>query len=134
MITDNIVSNILDSYEKLGGINLSNAQNFPNQQNVVDVLLDILTLIFPGFRTVEQLDADNLRYVTGARVNKIINGLTGEIKKATLYLCKQRGLEQSACTRLAEKTAVALMEEIPEIRRKVTLDMSAALRGLIIFY
>lgn len=129
MITDNIISNILDSYDKFGGINFSNAQSFPNRQNVIDALLDILTLIFPGFRTVEQLDADNLRYVTGARVNRIINGLTGEIKKATLYLCNQRGLEQSACTRLAEKTAIALMEEIPEIRRKVTLDMSAALKG-----
>ena len=94
MTTDNLISNILASYQEYGGINLSNAQTFPNRQNVIDVLLEIMTLIFPGFRTVEQLDEDNLRYVTGTRVNKIICGLTGEIKNATLYLCRQRGLEQ----------------------------------------
>lgn len=129
MTTDNLISNILASYQEYGGINLSNAQTFPNRQNVIDVLLEIMTLIFPGFRTVEQLDEDNLRYVTGTRVNKIICGLTGEIKKATLYLCRQRGLEQSACTQLAEKTSITLMEQIPEIRRKVTMDIQAALRG-----
>ena len=129
MTTDNLISDILASYNEYGCVNLSNAHNFPNRQNVIDVLLEILTLIFPGFRTVEQLDADNLRYVTGAKINKIICDLTEEIKKATLYLCRQRGLEQSACTQLAEKTAIALMEQIPEIRRKITLDMEAALKG-----
>ncbi len=129
MTTDNLISSILASYKEHGGINLSNAQNFPNRQNVIDVLLEILSLIFPGFRTVEQLDEDNLRYVTGARINKIIVALTGEIKKAALYLCRQRGLEQSACTQLAENTTISLMEQIPEIRSKVSLDIQAALRG-----
>lgn len=129
MTTDNLISNILASYDEYGCINLSNAQSFPNRQNVIDVLVEILTLIFPGFRTVEQLAEDNLRYVTGARVNKIITGLTGEIKKATLYLCRQRGLEQSACTKLAEKTAISLVEQIPEIRRKIILDIDSALKG-----
>ena len=129
MTTDNLISNILTSYNDYGCINLSNAQSFPNRQNVIDMLLEILTLLFPGFRTVEQLDTDNLRYVTGARVNKIITGLTGEIKKATLYLCRQRGLEQSACTKLAEKTAIALIEQIPEIRKKIILDIDSALQG-----
>ena len=129
MTTDNLISNILTSYNEYGGINLSNAQSFPNRQNVIDMLLEILTLLFPGFRTVEQLDTDNLRYVTGTRVNKIIAGLTGEIKKATLYLCRQRGLEQSACTKLAEKTAIALIEQIPEIRKKIILDINSALLG-----
>ena len=129
MTTDNLISNILTSYNEYGGINLSNAQSFPNRQNVIDMLLEILTLLFPGFRTVEQLDTDNLRYVTGTRVNKIIAGLTGEIKKATLYLCRQRGLEQSACTKLAEKTAIALIEQIPEIRKKIILDIDSALLG-----
>ena len=129
MTTDNLISNILASYSEYGCINLSNSQSFPNRQNVIDVLVEILTLLFPGFRTVEQLADDNLRYVTGARVNRIITGLTGEIKKATLYLCRQRGLEQSACTKLAEKTAIALMEQIPEIRRKIILDIDSALKG-----
>lgn len=129
MTTDNLISNILASYSEYGCINLSNSQSFPNRQNVIDVLVEILTLLFPGFRTVEQLAEDNLRYVTGARVNRIITGLTGEIKKATLYLCRQRGLEQSACTKLAEKTAIALMEQIPEIRRKIILDIDSALKG-----
>ena len=34
---DSAVDKILDSYEKYGGINLEEAVNFPNQQNVISV-------------------------------------------------------------------------------------------------
>ena len=55
---------ILDSYLMYGGINLPDEKNFPNRENVISVLRDILSLIFPGFRTAEQIEQERLKYIT----------------------------------------------------------------------
>ncbi|MBO4404316.1 MAG: serine acetyltransferase [Treponema sp.] len=126
---DEAVEKILESYKKYGGINLDEARIFPNRQNVIDVVHDIQGLIFPGYRTAEELDNLTLRFVTGEKVNRIVSMLTREIKKALMFMIQDGGNESRQCISLAEKTALALIEEIPEIRRKVGLDVQAAFAG-----
>ena len=134
MNIDMLIDGILDSYDRYGLINRNDAENFPNRQNVVSVLQDLQSLIFPGFRVAEDIDPTNIRYITGQRVNNIIAKLTREIQKALIYtISRTKGnsdnVENSHCFKLAEKTAVALIEEIPEIRRKIQLDTAAAYNG-----
>lgn len=126
---DNAVEQILESYQKYGGINLDEAANFPNRQNVINVLQDIQSLIFPGYRVDESLDSMTLKFVTGARVNRIVGMLTREIKKALFFIVRDDAVEQSHCFNLAEQASIALIEEIPEIRRKIGLDVQAAFAG-----
>ena len=140
MNIDMLIDGILDSYDRYGLINRKNAENFPNRQNVVEVLSDLQSLIFPGFRVAEEIDPTNIRYITGQRVNNIIAKLTREIEKALIYtkqMCNQDdnqqetklSIAQSHCFKLAEKVSVCLIEEIPEIRRKIQLDTVAAFNG-----
>ena len=140
MNIDMLIDGILDSYDRYGLINRKNAENFPNRQNVVEVLSDLQSLIFPGFRVAEEIDPTNMRYITGQRVNNIIAKLTREIEKALIYtkqMCNQDenqqetklSIAQSHCFKLAEKVSVCLIEEIPEIRRKIQLDTVAAFNG-----
>ncbi len=134
MTTDKIIDNILESYEKNGLINRSNAENFPNRQNVVAVLSEIQSLVLPGFKIAEDINPDNIRYITGQKVNNIIASLTKEIQKALIYTIAQnngdvKNIEDSHCFKLAEKASFALLEEIPELRRKVQLDTQAAFMG-----
>ena len=89
MNIDMLIDGILDSYDRYGGINRSEGENFPNRQNVVLVLQDLQTLVFPGFRVAEDLDSTNIRYATGQRVNNIIAKLTREIEKALIYTNSQ---------------------------------------------
>jgi serine O-acetyltransferase len=131
---DSMIDKILNSYTQYGGVNRVETENFPNRENVVCVLQDLQCLVFPGFRTAEQLDPQNLRYITGMRVNRIITMLTREIQKALVYEAARKngnsgGVENSHCFGLAEKTALALIEEIPELRRKISLDTTAAYSG-----
>ncbi|MBO4732253.1 MAG: serine acetyltransferase [Spirochaetaceae bacterium] len=126
---DTMVDSILDSYENYGGINFSEAENFPNKETVISVLKDIQNLIFPGFSTAETLDRTNLKYSTGERVHRIVSTLTTETKKALLYICKTQQQNQTNCFGLAEKTVLSLIEYIPEIRRLAKLDAEAALEN-----
>ena len=144
MNIDMLIDGLLDSYDRYGGINRSGSENFPNRQNVISVLQDLQCLIFPGFRVDEEISSSNLRYITGARVNNVIALLTKEIQKALVYeVCKNNqnlsekksekpdttDIENSHCFKLAEQTSIALIEELPEIKRKITLDVEAGFRG-----
>ena len=133
MKIDELVDSILESYERDGGINKAGSENFPVRENVVAVLHDIQCLIFPGYKTAEELDSVNLRYITGQRVNRIISLLTKEIEKALTYKAAQHdetsNIKESHCFALAEKTALAMIEAIPEIRRLARLDAIAAFNG-----
>ena len=126
---DNAVDNILESYNKYGGINLEESTTFPNRENVISVLLDIESLIFPGYRSAEKIDSENLRFITGEKVNRIISVLTKEIQKALSFVRQNDNVEKSHCYSLAQQAAIALVEEIPEIRRKIGLDVQAAYAG-----
>ena len=134
MNIDMLIDGILDSYERYGLINRSTAENFPNRQNVVLVLQDLQSLVFPGFRVAEDLDSTNIRYATGQRVNNIIAKLTREIEKALIYTNSQsekprENFQNSGSFKLAEKVSVSLIEEIPEIRRKILSDTQALCKG-----
>ena len=136
MNIDMLIDGILDSYDRYGLINRNHTENFPNRQNVVSILSDLQSVVFPGFRAAEDIDSVNIRYVIGQKVNNIIANLTREIQKALIYTktqnCKDEdpaNIAESHCFKLAEKTAVALMEEIPEIRRQVQLDVIATFNG-----
>lgn len=131
-----LIDGILDSYDRYGLINRNHSEDFPNRQNVVSILSDIQSIIFPGFRVAEDIDSVNIRYITGQKVNNIIANLTREIQKALIYTKAQScsheevgNISESHCFKLAEKTAVALIEEIPEIRRQIQLDVIATFNG-----
>lgn len=134
MNIDNLVSGLLDSYEEDGLINRNDTGNFPNRQTVLSVLQDLQSLVFPGFRVEEYIDHSNIRYVTGQKINNIIAKLTKEIKKALLYAVEQNSsnaeeTKNCNCLKLAEKVSIALIEELPAIRKIVKTDTTAALMG-----
>lgn len=136
MNIDMLIDGILDSYDRYGLINRNHTEDFPNRQNVVSILSDIQSVIFPGFKMAEDIDSVNIRYITGEKVNNIIANLTREIQKSLIYTRAQTctheevgNIAESHCFKLAEKTAVALIEEIPEIRRKIQLDVLATFNG-----
>ena len=124
---DSMIENIVNSYNSFGGINLSEINSFPNSETVVTALKDLQALIFPGFKTAENINKNTLKFLTGEKINRVVSLLTKETQKALLYL--RKSAENSHCFSLAEQTVLSLIEEIPEIRRKILLDTQAALEG-----
>ena len=121
-----ITDAILESYSACGEINLSPDGSFPSRERAISLLQDIISLVFQGARSTDAEEQEKLRWITGEKINRIVAGLACEIQKVMLFLRKG---EKSACVRFAEEAALSLMEEIPEIRRKISLDAKAALEG-----
>ncbi|OJF76333.1 MAG: serine acetyltransferase [Treponema sp. CETP13] len=127
--TDTLIQNILLSYETLGGVNLTETDTFPNKEDVASILLDIECLIFPGFKTSQQMDRQSLNYLTGERVHRIGSALTKEATKAILYDCKKKKKDPVKCYEKAEKIVIALLDAIPHIRKVLIGDAEAAFEG-----
>jgi len=123
------IERILESYDTRGGINLADAQNFPNRASVVGVLNDLENVIFPGFGEDFCLDTETLRFVTGERVHRIVRNLTKEVTKSIQYICMISNRDGTGCYKYSEQIVIALIDEIPEIRRLVFSDAKAALEG-----
>lgn len=126
---DERIERILDSYDTQGGINLADVQNFPNRASVVSVLEDLENIIIPGFREDYCLERETLRFVTGERIHRIVRNLSIEVTKSIKYICLISNRDGTGCYKYSEQIVLALIDEIPEIRRVLFSDAKAALEG-----
>ena len=126
---DGRIEKVLASYDNEGGINLTDAQNFPNRESVFHILADIENVIFPGFREATSIDRDTLRFMTGERLHRIARNLTGEVLKAIKYICMTTNRDGSGCYKYSEQIVLMLIDEIPEFRRMSVSDAKAAMEG-----
>ncbi|MGA2478445.1 MAG: serine O-acetyltransferase EpsC [Spirochaetia bacterium] len=128
---DAIVERILASYRELGGINHIEGPNLPSRQSVERIVEVLESLIFPGFRTEASLTLAGMRYDIGERVVAVSRALTAEVEKSLRYTCRtMRDCDRHQdCSGEAEEIVQALLELIPDIRRRVDRDVRAADKG-----
>jgi len=128
---DDIVQGILGSYRELGGINHIAGATLPSRQGVERIVHDLESLVFPGFKAEEAVAEEDVRYITGERVVRVSRALAVEVEKSIQYACRVRKdcHRHEDCRGEAEEIVRGLMEKIPEIRRRVSLDVRAAFRG-----
>ncbi|TVQ20451.1 MAG: serine acetyltransferase [Spirochaetaceae bacterium] len=134
-----IVDGILASYQEIGGINHIEGARLPSRTQMLRVIEDLEAIIFPGYHEEETGRTENLKYSVAERVSRVGRNLTEEVQKC---LCFQRGLdtddlcsrrkhdqEIEGCHERAETITSTLLEMIPELRRRIRMDVEAAFDG-----
>ena len=126
-----VIDDILDSYQQVGGINYTNGLNLPSKQRIIDIWQMLRTVLFPGFYEREQVDETSLPYLIGQRIARVRKSLAEEINKGMCYDCEERGScdQLPECAQKAGTIADELVAALPEIRAKLHLDVQAALEG-----
>jgi serine O-acetyltransferase len=126
-----VVADILDSYQQVGGINYTNGLNLPSKQRIIDIWQMLRTVLFPGFYEREQVDETSLPYLIGQRVARVRKSLAEEVNKGMCNDCDERGIcdQLPECAQKAGTIADELIAALPEIRAKLHLDVQAALEG-----
>ncbi len=129
-----IVESIHDSYQRFGAINHIGGPGLPSRSSVIAIMHDLESLIFPGYRADEQLHENNLRHTIGEKTCRLCRSLTTEIQKSLrfkhandLELHGSSEVDYSWCA--AEQFAFDLLGKLPDIRRRVRLDVEAAFLG-----
>jgi len=118
-----IVSELLDSYRTVGGINNIDGSNLPSKRAIAVLCEDLLQLLFPGFHDQEVVHSGELRQATNNRIDSIFRRLQDEV-------CKSLRLGRPDCPETeAEKVVVHMLKSFPAIRELLWSDVEAAFEG-----
>jgi len=125
-----LVDETLQNYEKYGGMSLVERKDLPSNRVVIELLEDILSVIFPGYFGKTQVAKSNIKYFLGNSLNSIHSHLVPEVEKSLKFVCRKvKECPADVCHRRAQVVAMEFLEKIPQIRRLLSEDIQAAYDG-----
>jgi len=117
------VSDLLASYERVGGLNNRDAHNMPSTRAVGQICEDLLQLLFPGFHDDDAVHHSSLAELTDERLTRVIERLEDQVRKSvrignpTKPTGKTPPIMQKFC------------KALPEVRELLRTDIEAAFDG-----
>ncbi|MFZ9888987.1 MAG: serine O-acetyltransferase EpsC [Myxococcota bacterium] len=127
-----ITEALLSSYEEEGGINHVGALELPSRSAVEQVLIDLESLVFPGFTREERLTRENLPYITGTKLATLAEHIREQWRKNLRWERHARDEDAEAAAHVEEEATALTMEFLcflPELRNLLSLDVNALLEG-----
>jgi len=125
-----LVDGIMENYEKYGNIQHLEGEDLPSKHTVIEILEDLMTILFPGYAGETEIAKSNTRYFLGNALHSIYDRLTGEVDKSLKYVCRRvKECPEDICLNRAQVVVEELLERIPEIRIVLRGDIQAAYDG-----
>ncbi len=118
-----VVQKILASYDRVGGMNNTDAYSLPSKRAIGGICEDLLQILFPGFHDEEAIDKKSLPVLTRHRVSSVMERLEEQVRQSS-HLCdaRRRGL-------VASPSLLELFQSLPEVREILHTDIEAAYEG-----
>jgi serine O-acetyltransferase len=142
-----IVDHLHRSYREIGGINHISGPSLPSRSSIVAIMEDLESLIFPGYREEEPLHEKNLRHGIFEKIGRLSRHLTTEVQKSLIFKHRTGAGIPATATQYAgtsdedntpgkvetweyaQQITCELLGKLPEIRRRLKMDVEAAFRG-----
>ena len=124
-----IVEKIIDNCSDSACYNHIDYEPIPSRASVIDIIRRLKEIIFPGYFTREKIDPVNLRYTMGQSVSMLFDLLSEQICHSIRHDCFRYDMECSECSEKGHDIAVRFLETIPQLRRLLATDVSAAIEG-----
>ena len=119
------VDQLLQTYSETGGINyIDLAATLPSRAPIEAACINLMSLMFPGFRGEAVIDSGDLPDVTRSRIKTLRALLKPEICKGFERLPASEVTEEKADELLA-----SFIAQLPRVRRLLWTDVDAAYEG-----
>lgn len=119
------VDELLQTYSETGGINyLDAAAMLPSRLAIETVCTELMSLMFPGFRSETVVNSEDLAEITRARIRNLHARLKTEICRSFGKIPADEKTESRA-----EKVLTDFLAELPHVRRILWTDIDAAYEG-----
>jgi len=129
-ILPKIVGKLITAYATNGDLQHLKGGDLPSKQRIMEILNDIMTILFPNLLGDTSLKETNIWYFLGSTMHSLHTRLEEEITKSLKYICiKEKECPTDICKERAQKVAEDLLECLPEIKRLISADMQAAYEG-----
>lgn len=130
----NLTEEIVATYTPEDSINHLGHCPLPNYSGVVNILLDLKDILYPGYRRKVGLHTGNIRYHVGGLIDSLHDQLTTEIARALRHehrVQKKHSDCESDVDYEAKGQAMAIefLKRIPKLRSILATDVQAAYDG-----
>jgi len=125
-----LTNEILENFQKYGGINHLGGKDLPSKEAVIEILEDLIAIIFPGYFGKTEVTRSNVKHFVNDTVQTTYSRLVVELEKSLKYACRKvKECPEDICRRRAQVVAKELLEKIPEVRILLREDIQAAYDG-----
>ncbi|MCC6127386.1 MAG: serine acetyltransferase [Pirellulales bacterium] len=128
-----LTERIVDTYAEVGSISHLGHCPLPNYETMVAATEDLKEILYPGYRRRDGLHLGNVTYHVGDLIDRLHDTLTQQIARAIRYdvsldaACAPNRAEDFEA--LGQAKAVRFLEQLPELRKLLALDVEAAFKG-----
>ena len=118
-----IVSDIVTSYDQLGGLNNQDVHNMPSKRAVGSICEDLLRLLFPGFHDDDAIHKHTVFDLTEERLSDVVHKLEIQVRKSVRIGDPHRP------TGRTKPILLKFCKDLPEIRQLLHTDIETAYDG-----
>ena len=120
---DRHVAALVDSYDRLGGLNHRESHNLPSKRAVGLICEDLLQLLFPGFHDDDAVNPGSLAAFTADRLSRTVVRLTEQVRRSVRIGNPKKPTGRTPP--IMEKFCASL----PGVRELLRTDIEAAFEG-----
>ena len=123
-----ITESLVSTYFECGRISHLGHEPLPSREAVLDILHDLWEVFYPGFGRRQNLHMGNVEYYIGSIIDALHDKLTVQFTRALRHeLCGES--PDADFEPIAQTKAVEFLQQLPQIRAMLDLDVQAAYRG-----
>lgn len=127
-LTDRLVK----TYHEVGTINHLGHCPLPSKEAIIAIIHDLKEVLYPGYQRREGLHLGNVTYYVGDLIDRLHDRLTAQIARALRHeagAIDPFGVECEDFEAKGQALAIHFLEQLPELRRVLALDVRAAYDG-----
>jgi serine O-acetyltransferase len=125
---ESAIDQVVKSYDGSAEINNLESAALPNKRAVIQALNHLKPVIYMGFYSQRSLTRDSLRYGISEHLYPAYEALVEQISRAITYEARVRG-QPSRSESWPEDVVLGLLNRLPELRRILNADLTAAYEG-----
>jgi serine O-acetyltransferase len=122
---------IVATYTEVGTINHLGHCPLPNYDVIIEAIEALKEILYPGYRRREGLHLGNVTYHVGDLIDGLHDKLTTQIGRALRHEASSRTVADADIDyeALGQAKAIQFLEQLPDVRRVLALDVQAAYEG-----
>jgi len=126
---ENLVCELIRTYQDDSGINFIDASNLPVRDKILQILDLLIEVLFPGYTGKRKITKPNIKFIVGDILWQICTELSEQTERAFQYQCRIRKCQGCDCRTMAENVTQHLLAQLPRIRELLKGDVAAAFDG-----
>jgi serine O-acetyltransferase len=123
-----ITEAIVETYSQCRLTNHLGHQPLPSREAIVDIIADLLDILYPGFQRRQNLHMGNVGYHVGDLVDSLHDQLTQQIARVLRHECSE-AQPTADFEAVAQQKAMEFLKRLPAIRYVLEEDVQAAFEG-----